>query len=69
MLSLNHTSTPTIRARLLRDLPATEKKILYITDMSEDIFIMQKYASVLSKKDWTEISSLSAFWDMLERPE
>ena len=69
MLSINHTSTASIRLSLLRNLCQKEKKILYITDNSEDITIARIFARELTGKDWKEIDSLPLFWHALTLSE
>jgi hypothetical protein len=67
MLSINHTSTTSIRLSILRKYCQDIGKILYITDKSEDISLMRIFARELTGENWKEISSLAGFWDFLQQ--
>ena len=69
MLSINHTSTASIRLSILRTHCQTEKKILYITDNSEDILLMRSFARELTGSDWKEIQSLPLLWHAIKISE
>jgi len=69
MLSINHTSTPVVRLALLWREAKKQKKILYITDSWEDIFMMRTFARSITGNIWEEVSWLGELWSMLECEE